>query len=237
MPEHISQQPIAPKSVFAPDGPIRRTLILAVSAIALTALIGGLASQLWATDRTVSGQKKLKVDWGDAELKALPRTRALTVSGDQAVLAKLLLPVLAFSSVPQVVKNVYGPDAKPTVPRKIVTDPDAPYFYTIEDTYGDITITVSADVRINQESGTDFATSTPPPAVSPAPAAKITVSGGQAGEGEGVELQYTIIKFPNIPYTVNIECGPKAMAQCKDLAVVAKDQQLLKVLSVGRGQD
>ena len=52
---------------------------------------------------------------------------------------------------------------------------------------------------------------------------------------EGIIIEYTIQKFPNIPYTVTIECSGKAKSQCKDLAVITKDEALLGVIAASGG--
>jgi hypothetical protein len=205
------------------------------------AIIGGVASQLSAQDRTATGQKKLVVDWADEELRTFSRVRSASTTGP-AALANLRLPVLAFDDVPQLVKNALGPDARPTVPRKIITDAKSPYYYSIEDTYGDVTISVSADLRINHDLGPQFQTTAPTRAPSATPGtrapAKITiVDGSNEGNQESIAVEYTVQRFPNIPYTVTIECGKKSKAQCKDTAVITKDQLLLKVISLGKGSD
>jgi hypothetical protein len=231
------QQPVTARRVGPLSAhPFGRTMALTLGAIVLTVLATTLAGQLGATDRTVAGQKKLRVDWTAPELKAFAQSRSAASSGDTHF-AALRLPVMAFVGVPQFVRNVYGPDAKPTQPRQYVTDPQNPYFYNIEDTYGDISITVSADLRINSDAGPDAQFPAPNTATTPATAAKITVGAGADGDGPDIDLTFTIQKFPNIPYRVQIECGEKSAKQCKDLAVVAKDQSLLKVISLGKGQD
>lgn len=205
------------------------------------AIVGGVASQLAAQDRASTVQKKLKVDWADEELRTFNRARGAAVSGS-AKLADLRLPVMAFEDVPQLVRNALGPDAKPTVPRQIITDAKSPYFYTIEDTYGDITISVSADLRINHDLGPQFQTTSPTRAASATPGtrapAKISiVDGSNEGNQDQIAIEYTVQRFPNIPYTVTIECGKKSKAQCKDTAVITKDQLLLRVISLGKGSD
>jgi len=49
---------------------------------------------------------------------------------------------------------------------------------------------------------------------------------------QGVIVEYTVYKYPNIPYTVTIECTKEAKEKCRDLAVVAKDKDLLKLIAV-----
>lgn len=235
---------ISDKSTPAAN-PVRKTLAgnLLGPSLALfgcIAIVGGVASQLSAQDRTATGQKKLVVDWADEELRTFSRARAAAPT--PAALSNLRLPVLAFDDVPQLVKNALGPDARTTVPRRIITDAKSPYYYSIEDTYGDITISVSADLRINHDLGAQYQTTAPTRSTSAAPGAKppakITiVDGSNEGNQETIAVEYTVQKFPNIPYTVTIECGKKSRAQCKDTAVIAKDQLLLKVISLGKGSD
>jgi hypothetical protein len=48
---------------------------------------------------------------------------------------------------------------------------------------------------------------------------------------EGAIADYTVYKFPDIPYRVTIECTQRIKATCRDIATIAKDRDLLKLLS------
>jgi hypothetical protein len=48
---------------------------------------------------------------------------------------------------------------------------------------------------------------------------------------EGAIAEYTVYKFGQVPYKVTIECSKQNKAHCKDIAVIAKDKDLLKLIS------
>jgi hypothetical protein len=48
---------------------------------------------------------------------------------------------------------------------------------------------------------------------------------------EGAIAEYTVYKFPQIPYKVTIECTQRNKAMCRDVATIAKDRDLLKIIS------
>ena len=196
--------------------------------------------RLHAEEKTASGQKLLPVEWADGELAAFKATpKAPQASADQARIDALQIPVLAFGEVPQIVKNVAGPNAKPLKPRSIITDPKQPYWYHLVDTYDGITVTVDADRRINHDVGPGFqigAANTGAEATLGTKAKpRISIFDNSQEEGmEGLMIEYKVQKFPDIPYTVTIECSTKAKSQCKDLAVITKDQALLRVIAAGK---
>ena len=204
-------------------------------------MIKGVALAAWAVtagDKTASGQALLSVDWTDPELADARRLGLKPAGGDGDKFARLRLPVIAFVAVPQLVKNVVGPDAKPIEPRIVITDPKQPDWYQITDKYDGITVSVSADRRVNHDLGPDFqigerksgAVATLGTNAHP----NITILDGDTEEGmEGIILEYNIHKFPDIPYSVTVECAKKAKSQCKDLAVITRDEGLLKVIATG----
>jgi hypothetical protein len=198
-----------------------------------------------AQERTGTGQKLLPVDWGNSEVAAaatrgqLEGTRSLKgVTGglDPARLGALEIPVLAFSETPLLVRNILGADAKPVKPRSLVSDPKQPYWYEIEDHYQDITISVAADRRVNLEVNRNFQIGTrssgAEASLGTKAAPKVSITDGATEEGmEGVILSYTLARFPDIPYTITIECTGAKRQLCKDVGTIAKDQALLKVIS------
>lgn len=196
-----------------------------------------------AEEKTKSGQSLLRVDWADAEILAFKRggTAVAAQAGlDSAQLKAVHLPVLAFSGIPQIVKNVAGPDAKPIKPRLLTTDATHPDWYHLVDTYEGITIAVDADRRINHQVDKKFqigaAKDGAEATLGGKGKARISIFDGSQEEGmEGLMIEYTVQKFPDIPYTVTIECASKAKSQCKDLAVVAKDQALLAIIAASGG--
>ena len=184
----------------------------------------------------------LRVDWDDPELKRFAAAKAAGAAASASVtkaghdkLAALRLPVLAFEQVPQLIRNALGPNAKTLKPRTVITDPAAPVWYNIIDHYGDISITIDADLRVNHAHDDDFRIHGRPlslDGVKQGGKSKISVFDGAKDEGmEGVIVEYTVYKFPDVPYTVTIECRGAAKRQCKDVATIAKDQALLKVIA------
>ncbi|MEQ1696935.1 MAG: hypothetical protein ABL901_13950 [Hyphomicrobiaceae bacterium] len=192
--------------------------------------------KLLVQEKTGRGQNLMKVDWADPEIAAF---RASGAANDPAAAGlNLKLPILAFGELPQVVKNVAGPDAKPIKPRSIVSDPAQPFWYHLVDTYEGINIAINADRRINVEGDAKFrigaanvgAEATLGTKAKP----RISIFDASKEEGmEGLVIEYTVQRFGDIPYTVTIECSTKAKTQCKDLAVIAKDEALLKIVALG----
>lgn len=198
------------------------------------------AGLVLAQSKTATGQNLLQVDWASPELVAFRAAPNAQAGVDAARLAALRVPVLAFGDIPQIVKNVAGPSAQPIKPRNIITDAAAPYWYRLVDTYDGITITVDADRRINHELSKGFqigaARNGAAATLGGTGAGKISILDNSSEEGmEGVILEYTIQKFPDIPYTVTIACSGKAKTQCKDLSVITKDEALLRVIATGKG--
>jgi hypothetical protein len=203
----------------------------------MAAILFALAAGVSAQDKTGAGQALLKIDLADPEITAFRQARGLAAGGDDAKLKGLKVPVLAFATTPQLVKAIAGSNAQPTKPRSIVTDPKEPYWYHISDTYEGISISVDADRRINHEGGKSFQIGAPKLGAANALGTNakpnITVLDNGSEEGmEGLLIEYTVQKYPNIPYTVTISCSGKSKAQCKDLAVITKDQSLLTLIAV-----
>ena len=197
-----------------------------------------LASMATAADRTPSGQKMQEVDWNDPELVAFRTAPNKLAGAEAAKLNALRIPVIAFGEVPQIVKNVAGPNAKPSEPRSIVYDPKVPYWYRITDTYDGITVAIAADRRINHDLGAEYQIGTSKSGAAATLGSKahpnLSILDGETEEGmEGVIIEYHLLKFPDIPYSVTIECAKKAKSQCKDLAIITKDEGLLKVIATG----
>lgn len=214
-----------------------RAIAILTGCGALAALV--LAAPLLAQDKTAAGQGLLAVDWADPELAVFKRSAA-PVDAQAAQLNAIKMPVLAFTAIPQIVKNINGSDAKPIKPRSIITDPKLPYWYHLVDTYEGITIAVDADRRVNHEAKPNFqigaANKGAQATLGGKGKARISIFDNASEEGmEGVVIEYTLQKFPDIPYTVTIECSGKAKSQCKDLAVITKDEALLGVIAASGG--
>ena len=185
----------------------------------------------------------LRFDANDPDIKRFKSQqsagaqRSASVSADgHDKFANLKLPVLAFEATPQLVRNALGANAQLVKPRKVITDPAAPVWYHIVDTYGDISITVDADLRVNHAPDDDFRIHKRPltlDGLKTGGKTRISVFDGAKDEGmEGVIAEYTVHKFPDIPYTVTIECRGVAKPFCRDVATLTKDQELLRLVAV-----
>ena len=184
----------------------------------------------------VAQAQQIKVDWTDPEIGSFvsqraanpPRTLGLSQPDK---LSLLKLPVLAFDTPPQLVQNSLAPGTQPSMSREVVMDENDPTWYQINDQYGDITVSVAADIRVNQELPKSSITPSAQ-SISPQSEPHISVFDANVEEGlEGLIIEYTVYKFPNIPYTVTIECGRETKERCRDVGVVAADKALLKLIA------
>ncbi|MDX2259912.1 MAG: hypothetical protein NW205_13485 [Hyphomicrobiaceae bacterium] len=200
------------------------------------ALAAVMASGLGLTPPPVSAAaENLEVDWSDPEIAKFLRERTTrppqSVSAeDQAALSRLRLPVIAFDRPPGVVGRAFGVEAAPKLQRELVTDPDNPVWYTIVDRYGDLVITVDADLRIQRDLPADTKIYTPPPSAAAEP--QIDVIDANVEEGmEGLVAEYSVRKFPDIPYRVTIECTTATKQLCTDKAALLRDREALQIIS------
>jgi hypothetical protein len=197
-----------------------------------------LSAVLLGAPRSVLADQ-IKVDWSDAEIQKFSKERATkpptTLGISQANrLNSLKLPVLAFDAVPQLVKNT-SPGLQPTAPsRQVLLNEADPTWYQINDQYGDVSISVQASLTIHHDVSKDtiYAPATPSGAsVQTDPQISVFDENGEPGF-EGLIVEYTVYKFPDIPYTVTIECTKLAKEKCSDLPVIAKDKDLLTLIVV-----
>ncbi len=203
-----------------------------------------LSGLFWAMDHGSAQQvvgagktppKVMKVDWNNLEIQAFfdeletNPPRSLT-SEDQVKLSKLKIPVIAFDRPPGIIDRAFGVERAPKRERQLVTDPDDPTWYTIVDTYGDVTITVDGDLRIQQQLPADTKIYTQSPGLAAEP--RINIVDSEIEEGmEGLIAEYTVRKFPNIPYHVTIECAPEARQHCVDSLAIRRDREALRIIS------
>jgi hypothetical protein len=183
---------------------------------------------------------EIKVNLSDPEIqkfaieRATNRPMTLGISQENRING-LKLPVLAFDAVPQLVKNTSPPGLQPTAPtRQVFMNEADPTWYQINDQYGDISISVQASLTVHHEvsKSTIYQPPTPPGlTVDTDPHISVFDENGEPGF-QGVIVEYTVYKYPDIPYTVTIECTQQAKEKCRDLAVVAKDKDLLKLIAV-----
>jgi len=194
-----------------------RTISQAIGMLFLAVALGFTGFTAFAQQGN-GGQSLMKVDWSDPEISTFIKDQAtnppLSVGPeDEVKLSKLKLPVLAFDRPPGVVERAFGLQAKPALKRDIVTDPDNPVWYTVVDSYDGLTISVEADLRVQQHLPADTAIYTPAPSATQEPS--IDIVDGEVEEGmEGLIAEYTIHKFPDIPYRVTIECTRATKKHC-----------------------
>jgi hypothetical protein len=216
----------------AMDGPRQNLRNVLCAALSLSAILLGAPRSLLAD--------QIKVDWSDAEIQKFSKERAtkppttLGISQENR-LNSLKLPVLAFDSVPQLVKNTSAPGLQPTAPtRQVLLNETDPTWYQINDQYGDVSISVQASLTVHHDVSKDtiYAPATPSSAsVQADPQISVFDENGEPGF-EGLIVEYTVYKFPDIPYTVTIECTKLAKEKCRDLPVIAKDKDLLTLIAV-----
>jgi hypothetical protein len=197
----------------------------------IVALLAG-AGSAYAEDRLLS------VDWSSPEIASFVAARADEVARSAAPVApsrldKVKLPVLAFDGAPGLVQNSFpGLGPQPAGTRAVHTDETNPVWYQIVDTYGDVTVSVAADLRVQHAFGADYpvyATAGPGAAASAGPEISVFDENDEQGM-EGSIAEYTVTRF-GVPYTVTIECTAATKAQCQDIAQIAKDSALLKLVA------
>ena len=195
-------------------------LVVALACLALAAPL--------ATTPAQAQSANLPVNWSDPELKGFAESRAANIAAgveaeDESKLAKLQIPVLAFERPPEAVtRNLRaGPEAEPETTENF--DAANPVWYQIVQDYGDVTVSIEADLRVQHTfdaSHPVYDTVAPGAAVSDAP--QVSVMDENSEEGmEGSIAEYTFTRF-GVPYTVTVECTTAAKEQCKDTAQLAK---------------
>ncbi len=140
--------------------------------------------------------------------------------------------MLGFDQPPSLVANAFALEQRPPLSRNIIMDDDQPVWYQIVDRYGELTISVEADLRIQQEFPANYpiyGAGAQGAGVEP----QVSVFDSRTEEGmEGAIAEFTVYKYPQIPYKVTIECTQRTKATCQDVATIAKDKDLLKLISV-----
>jgi hypothetical protein len=206
--------------------------IVAVAA----AILAGLGSAGMGAGTAFAADNLLPVQWSDPEIKNFVSTQAANpprslgpTADDQ--LSKLKLPVLAFEATPGVAENTFRLGPRPATERDVVMDEANPVWYQIVERYGDITISVSADLRVQHAFPADFPVyqkETAGAAPQAGPSVSVFDDRNEGGE-EGFLAEYTVTRF-GVPYTVTVECTDLAKDQCKDTTQISKDAELLKLI-------
>lgn len=177
--------------------------------------------------------KLIKVDWESPEVRGFIMQRQSAAPTAAGPLDKVRLPVLAFAQAPGLVQNAFpGLGPQPMGERTVSTDDANPVWYQIVDTYGDVSVSVQADLRVQHEMPADYKIyDTTPPGGAPQAGPQVSVFDAAAEEGmEGFIAEYTIEKF-GVPYTVTIECSAATKERCADQAQIVKDSMLLTIVA------
>lgn len=201
----------------------------AISAIVAAALVCAGASFSQAAG------KLIEVQWSDPEIKSFVASNAALRSLGPAAddqLAKLKLPVLAFEATPGVVEKTFRLGPRPATERDVVMDEENPVWYQLVERHGDITVSVSADLRVQHEFSPDKFPIYENTSRGASPQAGPVVSvfdDRESGGEEGYLAEYTITRY-GVPYTVTVECTEAAKDECRDTTQIAKDAELLKLI-------
>jgi hypothetical protein len=195
----------------------------------VAAVVGALAWPALAQDKLV------RVDWTSAEIRRFLDERATNPpvsvgSEEEAKLSRLRLPVLGFDRPPAVVGTAFAVGERPQLQRNIVMDEQQPVWYQIVDRYGDLTISVEADLRVQHDFPASYKVYGPGQGVGTEP--QVSVFDERSEEGmEGAMAEYTVYKFGEVPYRVTIECTRRNKESCRDIATITRDRDQLKLLS------
>lgn len=202
-----------------------------------TASTGVVAlAMLAASGGALAAEKLIAVEWQDPEIANFVSAqasapRSLGPEADDK-LGKLKLPVLAFEATPGVVEKTLNIGPRPAVERDVVMDEAEPVWYQLVERYGDVTVSVSADLRVQHEFPAGAIEFHEPEGQGAAPAAGPVVSvfdDRAYGGEEGYLAEYTVTKF-GVPYTVTVECTEAAKDQCRDTTQISKDSELLGLI-------
>lgn len=203
-----------------------------MQALAITTLA---CSLMPALNAAAAEQKMLSVDWKQPDIKAFVADaasgRSLSVlPQEESRLGKLRLPVLGFQRPPGELTRSLGVSAAAAPQRNLVMDEDNPVWYQLNEEYDGILITVDADLRLQEElppSAKVFGTIPAPDSTTP-----VQVIDGKTEPGmTGAVAQYTVYKYPNIPYRVTIECNEQMREYCRDPSAIVRDSATLKLIS------
>lgn len=204
----------------------------------LASICAGLAAAFLPAASVYAQDQLLSVDWTSPEIASFVSARAEDAARGAAPVApsrldKVRLPVLAFDGAPGLVQNSFpGLGPQPSGTRSVHTDETNPVWYQIVDTYGDVTVSVAADLRVQHSFAADYPIyPTTGPGAAPAAGPEVSVFDENDEQGmEGSIAEYTVTKF-GVPYTVTIECTAATKTQCQDIAQIAKDSALLKLIA------
>jgi hypothetical protein len=196
-----------------------------------------IAATLSCAGAVMAADKLIPVQWTDPEIKSFVSAnasnppRSLGPTADDQ-LAKLKLPVLAFEATPGIAENTFRIGPRPATERDVVMDEENPVWYQIVERFGDVTVSVSGDLRIQHvfPEGTFpiYENTSRGAAPQAGPTVSVFDDRNEGGE-EGYLAEYTITRF-GVPYTVTVECTLEAKDECRNTTQISKDSELLKLI-------
>lgn len=199
------------------------------------AMAAALSVCLCAPLAARAADKLIEVQWSDPAIESFvaksapPRSLGPTAD-DQ--LGKLKLPVLAFEATPGIAENTFRLGPRPATERDVVMDEENPVWYQIVEHYGDVTVSVSADLRVQHQFSPDafpiYENNSRGAAPQSGPVVSVFDDRESGGE-EGFLAEYTITRF-GVPYTVTVECTDAAKDECRDTTQISKDSELLTLI-------
>lgn len=191
-----------------------RACILALCSVAV---IGAAATDAFSQSR----RKSIGFERNNPEILAFRKQFPGGESSPGGIkMPALALPMLDFTYPAVVGLGGFESSETPSVREFPVFDPKDPTNYTVRHRYGDVDITVSADLNIQ---GTDEseAPALPPDGMIVEP----------ASPDEAPIARITVYKF-KIPYVIDVECGPAHAKLCRDEAQLRALAKRLALVSV-----
>jgi len=186
-----------------------------------------------AAGTAISADKLIPVEWSNPEIKsfAAAQARSLGPEADDK-LSKLQLPVVGFGATPGLVESTFrGAGPRPATERDVVMDEANPIWYQLVERYGDLTVSISADLRVQHEFPESYPVYPNPNRTAgpqAGPAVSVFDDRLEGGE-EGYLAEYTVTKY-GVPYSVTVECTGEAKDQCRNTSQIAKDSELLTLI-------
>lgn len=179
------------------------------------------------------GGSMLQPNWEDPEVRSFlderAKTRALGPS-EETPRDKVKLPVLEMTTPPSVAERSMGASPQPQAEPVFIYDENNPVWYQVTETYGDVTVTVEADLRVQHTLGPDekIYESETRSAAPGEPEVTFYADAEEVEGSPGYIAEYTVEKF-GIPYTVRVECTKENKDDCADSAKIAETRALLKI--------
>lgn len=195
-------------------------------------LVAAAVAIAFASSAPAQTQRLIEPDWNHKDVKSfMDRPRAASPEA-ASPLESLALPVLKFVKTPEAGERAMrsSPDVQPQ--HSETFDKANPVWYQITDDYGDVTISVEADRRIQNvfpEGHERSGASDGERAASPQEDTEINITDQKAEGIDGYITEYTVVRY-GIPYTVTIECEAENKDACLDKARIAAEKENLEIV-------